>query len=60
MRSRPPSVASYRGLPLPRSVRNLLSHPGGFLTAVFGLVFVLAVKVLLVRSRPVDREVSDK
>lgn len=49
---------SYRGLPLPRTVRNLLANPGGFLAAVFGLVFLLGVKVFLVRNRPPDQEVE--
>lgn len=44
----------YRGLPLPRSVRNLIANPGAFLAAVFGLVFLLGIKVILVRNRPVD------
>ncbi len=49
---------SYHGLPLPRTVRNLLANPGGFLAAVFGLVFLLGVKVFLVRNRPPDGEVD--
>lgn len=51
-----PSPVPYRGLPLPRSFRNLLANPGAFLAAVFGLVFMLAIKVFLVRGRPADRE----
>ncbi len=46
----------YRGLPLPRTVRRLLANPGAFLASVFGLVFLLGIKVLLVRGRPADRE----
>ena len=49
------SPSAYHGLPLPRSLRNILGHPGVFLASVAGLVFILAVKVLLVRGRPADR-----
>ena len=48
----------YRNLPLPRSVRSLLANPGAFMAAVFGLVFLLGVKVFLVRGRPPDRELD--
>ena len=57
--SRSPA-ASYRGLPLPPSLRNVLGHPGVFLASVAGLVFMLAIKVFMVRGRPADRPEIDR
>lgn len=44
----------YRGLPLPLTVRRLMANPGAFLAAVLGMVFVVALKVFVVRGRPAD------